>query len=1047
MNRTLHALTVQMALSEYGDALLYALNEEGGSLPGRMLKHRLFAWHEESLYGTELEVRRLGELELIVLPAEMVLPYFAEPGHFLRHIRWEWEGDGAPLTGLAGPLMACVRKRAYAPSLSAYRKGRLEWIWDRSELAAEVRRIGEAPIAAGGPDEEDGQGEESAATLEGAAAEGGTDGGLESAADRAAAARYALRRLEENAEFAEAVQAAFTAAVFRTWYGTESEAADLRREYPALFERGGALAAAGMSAESWLIAIGWKADTAPFRPLLRLLEPQPDEPGAAWQLQLALQDKADPSVLVPAALAADGTAAGKWPAAWAPHAAERSAGWLASLRAALPPERLAAGGDVLSRPLDNTAAWQFLTAHSRRLLEAGWQVLLPAWWEAARRRKPRVKAKLREEDGKKRGPSQLGLNALVDFDWRISIGEADLSEEEFAELVARGERLVRFRDQWVPLDPELLAQIRRVMDGIDKRRGLSFQDVLQLHLRRSGAFASPEPPEDNGDPAEDAGALRPELDVELNRRFAELLGQLAEGGWPQPAPSRDLQATLRPYQQEGFAWLAFLRSLGLGACLADDMGLGKTVQLISYLLHVREQSGGRDGFSGPPYSVSLIICPTSVLGNWQKELARFAPSLRVRLHYGPSRAAGEEEFAAFAAGADVVLTSYATASLDRELLAGQMWSAVCLDEAQNIKNAGTKQSAAVRSFPAVHRIALTGTPIENRLAELWSIYDFLLPGYLGSAKAFQDRFAAPIEKEGDPKRTAELQLLIRPFMLRRKKSDPSIQLALPEKNETKTYVALTGEQASLYEGTVSELMKEMEQLQGMRRKGAILAALSRLKQLCDHPLLLNKELLPEDGGEELEAPDLAVLVAGSAKLERLLAMVRELREEGERCLIFTQYLGMGRMLRRVLGEELGEPVLYLHGGTAKQARDRMIEAFQSGGAEPLPPGAKQPGVFILSLKAGGVGLNLTAANHVFHFDRWWNPAVENQATDRAYRLGQTRQVQVHKFISLGTLEERIDDMLESKQQLSDSIIAGSENWITELSTDALRELVTLRRQW
>ncbi|WP_025690371.1 DEAD/DEAH box helicase, partial [Paenibacillus zanthoxyli] len=391
-----------------------------------------------------------------------------------------------------------------------------------------------------------------------------------------------------------------------------------------------------------------------------------------------------------------------------------------------------------------------------------------------------------------------------------------------------GERLVRFHGQWVPLDPALLAQIRRAMDGMDKRQGLSFQDVLQLHLLHSG--------EEDGD-ADEATApeeeMRLQLEVELNEQFVKLMEQL-EGreAWPQSGPPTGLNAELRSYQLEGYAWLTFLRRFGLGACLADDMGLGKTVQLISYLLHLKEQYEERTAGPRP----SLIVCPTSVLGNWQKELQRFAPSLEIMLHYGSGRLSGES-FAAAAAGTNVVLTSYATAALDQELLAGFTWSAVCLDEAQNIKNAQTKQSAAVRSFPALHRIALTGTPIENRLAELWSIYDFITPGFLGPLRAFQERFIHPIEKDGDAKRTADLRKLIKPFMLRRKKKDPAIQLDLPDKNEMKTYVHLTAEQAALYDQTVNELMDKIRKLEGIERKGAILGALTRLKQLCDHPLL------------------------------------------------------------------------------------------------------------------------------------------------------------------------------------------------------------------
>ncbi|AHV95167.1 DEAD/DEAH box helicase [Paenibacillus sabinae] len=1039
MNGRLRNIAVRISLSEYGDALLYGQTDHGDALPGLTLKQLLFAWHEESCYGTELVIHKAGEIELVVLPAEQVLPFFAA-GRRLTHIGWSWEGEAAPLTELAPCLTFCLENKRYEPSLAAYREGRLEWTWEERAL----RKAADAADR-----ETASQREPERAAAYGAADRTGvalSEG--DSRPDDKMDARGARARLKEDDGLMRGVRAAFSAAVFDRHYGTEEQAADLRREYPMLFERK-PLAAAGMDAEAWLVSIGWKADVSPFRPALQLLEPFKAE--AAWWLRLVLQDKTDPSSLVPVKLGADGAAHGAWPASWSPHVQGRSAGWLERLRACLPPERFGGGGDLLGRPLDSAAAWTFLTADSRRLLDAGWLVLLPAWWEAASRRKPRLRAKLRPESENRSGRSLMGLDAIIDFDWRISIGDADLTEEEFAALVARGERLVRFQGRWISLDPALLAQIRRAMDGMDKRQGLSFQDVLQLHLLNTAEGAGEEAP--NLDSEE---VSRLQLEVELNEQFVQLMGQLggSELG-AQPGPPADLNAELRPYQLEGYSWLVFLRRFGLGACLADDMGLGKTVQLISYLLRVKEEFMERPEGPRP----SLIICPTSVLGNWQKELNRFAPSLSVMLHYGSSRLGGES-FQDAAAGSDVVLTSYATASLDQELLASFTWSALCLDEAQNIKNAQTKQSLAVRSFPALHRVALTGTPIENRLAELWSIYDFITPGFLGPLRAFQDRFIQPIEKEGDPKRAADLRRLVKPFMLRRKKKDPAIQLDLPDKNEMKSYVHLTAEQAALYDQTVNELMSKMNKLEGIQRKGAILSALTRLKQLCDHPLLITKEGAPGVDAPGDDAPDAGSMDTGplierSAKLERLLAMVRELREEGERCLIFTQYIGMGLMLQRVLREELREPVLYLNGSTSKSARDRMIEDFQAGREAPVllggtleassPESKQQPCIFILSLKAGGVGLNLTAANHVFHFDRWWNPAVENQATDRAYRMGQTRDVQVHKFISLGTLEERIDEMLESKQQLSDSIITSSEGWITELSTEALKDLFTLRR--
>ena len=987
MSKYIQSITVHAALSQYGDALIFGSTETDDYVPGLLLKQRLFAWHEASFYGTELTIEPMDGTQLIILPAEQVILFFAEQ-KLLTHIDWAWEGEAAQLIKLAPSLAQCLNDKQYIPSLTAFQQGKLQWIWDDKALTA-MEALDETEL-------------------------------------------NALRESSANNSFLEGLRAAFSAAITQQYYGTQQEAADLRREFPRLFDMD-RTAAMGMASSDWLMAVGWKADTSPFRPALQLLEP--DEEDTEWRLKLVLQDKLDESALVPVRLDKAGGASGLWPAEWTPHVQERSASWLMRLRAALPEERFAVGGDVLGLPLDSETAWRFLTQDSRRLLDAGWQVLLPAWWETASRKRPRLRAKVSAESVSRGNQSLFGLDSIIDFDWRVAIGDTELTEAEFNELVARNERIVRFRGQWITLDPVLLAQIRRAMDGMDKSQGLSFQDVLQLHLLGNTDG------DGNGDPAngpeQDPARLR--LEVELNSHLIQLIAQLGQQKeWPELDVPTALQAELRTYQRQGFAWLAFLRRFGLGACLADDMGLGKTVQLIAYLLHLKESTAHQESWP------SLIICPTSVLGNWQKELTRFAPSLNVMLHYGSRRLDGGF-FQGAAGQADVVLTSYATAALDQELLKEFTWATVCLDEAQNIKNAQTKQSAAVRSFPAQHRIALTGTPIENRLSELWSIYDFITPGYLGSAKAFQDRFSNAIEKERDERRTADLQKLVKPFMLRRKKKDPDIQLDLPDKNEMKTYVHLTAEQGALYDQTVNSLMERMQKLEGIERKGAILGALTQLKQLCDHPMLLKKEALPST-----DSPlDTEALITRSSKLERLMAMVRELREEGERCLIFTQYIGMGQMLQRVLQQELEEPVLYLNGSSSKTARDRMIEQFQfqPDPSAPEADPAEQPNVFILSLKAGGVGLNLTAANHVFHFDRWWNPAVENQATDRAYRMGQTRDVQVHKFIALGTLEERIDEMLESKQQLSDNVISSSEGWITELSTEALKDLFTLRREW
>ncbi len=433
--------------------------------------------------------------------------------------------------------------------------------------------------------------------------------------------------------------------------------------------------------------------------------------------------------------------------------------------------------------------------------------------------------------------------------------------------------------------------------------------------------------------------------------------------------------------------------------------------MIAYFLHVKE--------SGRQKTPHLIIAPTSVLGNWQRELQTFAPDLSVALHYGPRRIKGDD-FAAHYENADVVLTSYGLSHADSEELSSVTWSTICLDEAQNIKNAHTKQSRAIRKLKGLHHIALSGTPMENRLTELWSIFDFMNKGYLGSLTGFHKRYVLPIEKDRDEKRIGQLQQLIRPFLLRRTKRDEEVALNLPEKLEEKEFIPLSAEQASLYEQLVKDTFDHMTSLTGMQRKALILSMLGRLKQICDHPALYLKE-------EQTE-----LLAGRSVKLEKLLELMTAIRAQNESCLIFTQYIQMGNMMKRLLEKTFGEPVQFLNGSLSKQERDTLVEKFQR----------KEYPTLILSLKAGGTGLNLTAANHVIHYDRWWNPAVENQATDRAYRIGQERFVHVHKMITTGTIEEKIDAMLESKQTLNDQIIQ-SENWITELSTQELEELFTL----
>ena len=553
------------------------------------------------------------------------------------------------------------------------------------------------------------------------------------------------------------------------------------------------------------------------------------------------------------------------------------------------------------------------------------------------------------------------------------------------------------------------------------RKGFSLSDLLQQEFLSEAA-------DDKVDEEQD-DMLR--IQFELNQELRKMVGSLRE---TKNIPSLDtppaLNGELRPYQQLGMSWMLFLREHGFGACLADDMGLGKTVQMIAYLLHVKEHEAvavehKANESEGEPRVVgtALIVCPTSVLGNWQRELEKFAPDLKVHLHYSSNRLKGDA-FAEYIADYDVVLTSYGLTHQDFDELASVHWGSIILDEAQNIKNAQTKQSRAVRKLHGRHHVALTGTPMENRLSELWAIFDFINKGYLGTLGQFQEKYVATIEREDQKDKIKELQRLIQPFLLRRTKRDQEVALNLPDKQEQKEFVPLTAEQASLYEQLLQDTFANIEQLSAFERKGIILQMLNKLKQLCNHPALYLKEATAKDNIQHVSSR--------SGKLDKLTELVDAVREQEESCLIFTQYIGMGNMMKWLLEKRYGFEVPFLNGSSNKKQRDEMIARFQDG---------KFP-IFILSLKAGGTGLNLTAANHVIHYDRWWNPAVENQATDRAYRIGQQRFVHVHKLICTGTLEEKIDEMLDKKQALNDEIIS-SDNWITELSTEEIKELVSL----
>lgn len=657
--------------------------------------------------------------------------------------------------------------------------------------------------------------------------------------------------------------------------------------------------------------------------------------------------------------------------------------------------------------LEDLEVRSFLREDLARLQALGFDVVLPAWLKDLKQSKIRVRVTTSNVSTRK----VAGLDDILTFKWQFSMNGQTISAEQFKKLVDEKREFIRIGTEWFRVDANWMQEMRELMQQAEDE-SWTVRELLFRELPED--LSAPLEEED----ADDALRDDPIFALEIQQSLKAYMEQLLEKkGLPAVSIPLSLQTDLRPYQLEGFEWLVFMRQQGFGACLADDMGLGKTVQLITYLLHIYESST----YTKP----SIIICPTSVLGNWQKELARFAPSLIVHTHYQANRAKDEEfKKLVTAERPHVILSTYGTVSQDTEFLQDIEWATVVLDEAQNIKNMQTLQSKAIRKLLGDHHIALTGTPVENRLSELWAIFDFIHKGYLGSFGRFNEEFILPIERDESESHKQKLRAKIQPFLLRRTKRDPHLQLNLPDKLESNEYCPLTTEQASLYEGYILETLDQLEQLTGFQKKGRVLKMLSKLKQLCNHPALYLKE--PFEDAE--------TMLARSTKLERIVQMAAEIVDNGEQCLIFTQYIGMGQLLQHCFSEIYNVDAPFLTGAMPKQQRDRLVEAFQAGD---FP-------IFILSLKAGGTGLNLTAANHVLHADRWWNPAVENQATDRAYRIGQTQFVQVHKFVTIGTIEEKIDKMLVQKSALSEELIQSSQ-WLTELEDQELRDLITLDR--
>ena len=638
------------------------------------------------------------------------------------------------------------------------------------------------------------------------------------------------------------------------------------------------------------------------------------------------------------------------------------------------------------------------------LEESGLLVRLPDWWQ--KRPRPRVAVTMGEKK-----QSRLGMDTLLDFKVELVLGEERLTEAEWRQLMDAEEGLVNLKGKWVEIDREKLSEALAHWKRVEEQAGwdgISFTEGMRL---LAGT------PADLGIDAASRDDDREWAFVHAGTWLSEVLADLRDPARLDfPGPNTNFHGTLRPYQAIGHQWLRFLSSLGLGACLADDMGLGKTIQILSLLVSLKEANSNGD-------KPSLLVLPASLLANWRDEMKRFAPTLEACFVH-PSET-GKPEFAAMGvdpalalAGKDLVLTTYGML-LRQKWLLDMEWELVILDEAQAIKNPAADQTRAVKKLKGKAKIALTGTPVENRLSDLWSIFDFLCPGLLGSTRRFKE-FARGLERR-EQDRYGPLRRLVQPYILRRLKTDKSIIADLPDKTEVKTFCGLTKKQAALYARSVENLARALHGIEGMKRRGLVLSYLLRFKQICNHP----SQLLGDRRYEPAE----------SGKYDRLRAICEEIASRQEKVLLFTQFREITEPLAAFLAEVFGREGVVLHGGTPVKRRKDLIHAFEKEDGPPF---------FVLSLKAGGTGLNLTAASHVIHFDRWWNPAVENQATDRAFRIGQKKNVLVHKFICRGTVEEKIDELMEEKRELTDGLLkAGAESMLTEMSDKELLDLVAL----
>jgi SNF2 family DNA or RNA helicase len=676
----------------------------------------------------------------------------------------------------------------------------------------------------------------------------------------------------------------------------------------------------------------------------------------------------------------------------------------------LSPVQLAAESSAVIKDLVDTGdiyhplAWSVAESYeflkdAPQYEQCGVVVRLPDWWK--KRNRPRASVTIGEKK-----KQNFTADSLLDFKLHIALGDESLSKAELEKLMAAGNGLAFVKGQWVEVDQEKLKEALAHWERVEAESadgGFTFTQGMRL---LAGAPADLR--EDDPQESREWSLVQP------GKWLAVLLDELRAPAQLKAAnPGKALKATLRPYQQEGVNWLWQLSQLGLGACLADDMGMGKTMQIISILLILKKKQSDRP---------SLLVLPASLIGNWRTELERFAPSLRNLIYHRSHLSLNEMDAIANGTSTldnfDIVLTTYGTL-MRQDWLQEQQWQLLVLDEAHAIKNPAARQSKAVKNLNARSRIALTGTPVENRLSDLWSLFDFLNPGLLGSATRFKGFVKSLSERETD--QYAPLRNLISPYILRRLKTDRSIISDLPEKTEVPAYCGLSKVQAAQYQQAVIQMANAIENLEGIKRRGLVLSYLLRFKQICNHP----SQLLGDDEYDPKK----------SGKFQRLAELCEEIASRQEKLLVFTQFREMTTPLASFLAQQFGRPGLVLHGGTAVKQRQKLVEHFQDENGPPF---------FVLSLKAGGTGLNLTQASHVIHFDRWWNPAVENQATDRAFRIGQKNNVLVHKFICQGTVEEKIDALINEKTALANDLLKGGANTlITEMDNEALLNLVSL----